>query len=323
MQMKTLMTAAALASSVSGAILPPAEAATLQRVQFESHGQRLVGDLYLPNRPKPGKRLPAIVVTGAWTTVKEQMPGRYAAELADRGYAALAFDFRGWGQSEGSPRQEEKPERKTEDIMAAAAYLVSRPDIDADRIGGLGVCASAGYLAGAAIRSQHLRSIAFVAPWLHDSELAEQIYGGAAKVTDLLATSDRASTRFATTGEATLVVSASMTDSSALMFQIPYYNERPRGQIPEWTNQFNVSSWRPWLTFDALAIAPSLSKPFAMVMSDAAALPKSARQFYAATRGDKRELWIDNASQFDFYDAGPVVKRSADFVVEHFRRTLD
>ena len=45
-----------------------------------------------------------MIVTGTWTTVKEQMAGIYARELANRGLAALAFDFTGWGESGGAPQ---------------------------------------------------------------------------------------------------------------------------------------------------------------------------------------------------------------------------
>lgn len=66
--------------------------------------------------------LPAAVVTGAWTTVKEQMAGTYARELAARGFAALTFDLSGWGQSDGEPRYVEDYVQKTADIKEAAGF---------------------------------------------------------------------------------------------------------------------------------------------------------------------------------------------------------
>jgi len=319
--MKTaLLAAASLAAAIASS---PAEAAVSKRVVFESAGQRLVGDLYLPDSYKPGARLPAIVVTGAWMTVKEQMPARYAAELADRGYAALAFDFRGWGQSEGAQRQLESPTLKTEDIAAAAAYLSTRPEVDASRIGGLGICASAGYMAGAVAASPHLRSMALVAPWLHDAPIVEQVYGGRDGVAKLTETGREAAVRFARSGVSTLVPAASVTDERAVMFKAPYYTERERGLIPEWRNEFDLASWEGWLTFDAVSIAPRLGvKPVAMVHSDAAAIPQGARSFYGKLTGAKRELWLDNVGQLDFYDRDAPVTRSADFVAAHFSQTL-
>jgi len=317
---KTLM----LAAVAAVAALTPAEAATSKRVVFESAGQRLVGDLYLPDGYKAGTRLPTVVVTGAWMTVKEQMPARYAAELADRGYAALAFDFRGWGQSEGTERALESPTNKTADIVAAAAYLATRPEVDAARIGGLGICASAGYMAGAVAASPHLKSMALVAPWLHDAAVVDEVYGGREGVTKLIGTGRQAADRFARTGVATTVPAASTTDKTAIMQQAPYYTDRTRGLIPEWENRFNLASWEGWLTFDAVSIAPRIGdKPAAIVHSEAAAIPQGARRFYAGLIGPKRELWLENVGQLDFYDRAEPVTRAADFVARHFAQTLN
>lgn len=73
-----------------------------ESVSFQSNGVTLKGTLYKPesaNGPQP-----AAIVTGAWTTVKEQMSGTYARELAARGVVSLAFDFTGWGESGGERR---------------------------------------------------------------------------------------------------------------------------------------------------------------------------------------------------------------------------
>lgn len=65
---------------------------SLRRVRSANQaGDRLVGDLYLP--AATAGDLPALAVTGSWTTVKEQMASLYAQRLAQRGFAALAFDF--------------------------------------------------------------------------------------------------------------------------------------------------------------------------------------------------------------------------------------
>ncbi|HYC01906.1 MAG TPA: CocE/NonD family hydrolase [Azospirillaceae bacterium] len=322
--MKTLIAAAVTAAALATTALSgTAEAATSKRVVFESQGQRLVGDLYLPDGYKPGDRLPAVIVTGAWMTVKEQMPARYAAELADRGFAALAFDFRGWGQSEGAVRNLESPVEKTRDIVAAAAYLATRPEIDATRIGGLGICASAGYMADAVAGSPNLRSLALVAPWLHDRALVDQVYGGREGVAKLVAVGRDAAERQARTGQAVTLPAASKTDRSAVMFDVPYYTERDRGLIPEWDNRFNLASWEGWLGYDAIAIAPKLgTKPAAIVHSEAAAIPDGAKRFHAALTGPKTQLWLKDVGQLDFYDRDQLVRQAADFVADHFRTTL-
>ena len=313
--MKTFLATTAVAVTL---ISHSAESATKKRVSFESAGQTLAGDLYLPDTYKEGEKVPGVVITGAWTTVKEQMPGRYAAELASRGYAALTFDFRGWGQSPDTIRFLEDPARKTEDINAALDYLASRPEIDAARIAGLGICASAGYMSDAALQNANVKSLALVAPWLHDAEIVEAVYGGAEGVSGLIQSGRDA----ARADKPVIIEAASTTNENSLMYQAPYYTETDRGLIPEYDNRFNVASWEGWLTFDALRTADKLEKPTLLVHSEAAAIPQGAKQ-YAERMGDNATaIWLDDVTQFDFYDGPEAVKTSADAVSDHFARTL-
>ena len=83
---------------------PPPDVVSRRDVSFSVGSDRVAGHLYLPSRFDGSERIPGVVVTGAWTTVKEQMAATYAAEMAGRGFAALTFDFRGWGASSGAPR---------------------------------------------------------------------------------------------------------------------------------------------------------------------------------------------------------------------------
>ncbi|MEO0372123.1 MAG: alpha/beta hydrolase, partial [Pseudomonadota bacterium] len=142
----TLSTAAALMAATSA--LAQVETRT---VQFQNEGTMLSGTLYLPEG-HDGTALPTVVVTGAWTSVEEQMPSIYAREMVERGFAAFTFDFRGWGKSGDLPegvRFVESPEAKTSDIRAAFEHLVTVPEVDPSQLNGLGICASAGYMVDA------------------------------------------------------------------------------------------------------------------------------------------------------------------------------
>ena len=89
---------------------------------FVNGTDRLVGVLYLP----PDRdAVAAVVTTGPLTSVKEQATGNYAQALAERGFAALAFDHRTFGESEGDPRQFENPEGKAGDVSAAVTALAA------------------------------------------------------------------------------------------------------------------------------------------------------------------------------------------------------
>ncbi|WP_420963729.1 alpha/beta hydrolase [Brucella sp. IR073] len=290
-----------------------------RRVFFNNEGVPLVGTLYLPADYRPGERRPGVLVTGAWTSIKEQMSGLYAREMAERGYAALAFDFRGWGESGGTIRFKEDPVSKTSDIVAAGRFIASLPEVDAGRIAGLGICASAGYMAQAASGNANFVGVALVAPWLHDAGIVQQIYGGPEGVAALIATSQEAEAA-ERDGQPRIIAAASMTDQNSLMYQIPYYTESHRGLIPAYDNKFNVASWEPWLTFDSVAIGARLDKPTLIVHSEAAAVPQGAHAFFALLQGQKSALWLEDVSQFDFYDNPEDVTRAVEAVAAHFHR---
>ena len=93
------------------------------RFTFQSEGETLVGDLFLPADGEPAG---VLVAVGPLTSVKEQAGGTYAQAMAERGHAALAFDYRYFGESGGQPRQFESPEANIEDIKSAATACARR-----------------------------------------------------------------------------------------------------------------------------------------------------------------------------------------------------
>lgn len=319
----TIALATGLACS-SGCSVPTADAAEVRqvRVEFTSDGVPMVGDLFLAPDASEANPGPAVVVSGAWMTVRQQMASTYARELAENGYTALVFDYRGWGESGGERRQFEDPAAKIADTRAAVEYLTGRPETDDTRIGGLGICASSGYLVHAATQLPQLRSVALVAPWLHDRAVVEETYGGQEGVAELAAAGDAADDHYRRTGEQQFVAAASTTDENAIMFGVEYYTEPDRGMIPQWRNVADPAFWNGWLDFDAVAAAPTLRQPFFMVHSDAAAIPQGAKRFYSQVAAPKGELWLDGVSQFDFYDQPAPVQTATGAVLAHFDETL-
>ncbi|MEM8964007.1 MAG: alpha/beta hydrolase [Acidobacteriota bacterium] len=288
---------------------PTPQGVIVEPVTFPSNGVDLQGTLFKPaNAAQP---LPGVVVAGAWTTVKEQMAGTYARELAARGLIALAFDFTGWGESGGTRRYVEDPVVKTADIHAAASYLAGRDDVRADALTGLGVCASSGYMAEVVTDGDNLAKLALVAPWLHDAEMATVIYGGPDAAAGLIAASEAE----AGSDAPTVLTAASTSDDTAPMYQAPYYTEEDRGLIKEYDNQFSVLSWKPWLTYDGQASADRLSKPMLMVGSSGMALPAGAEAYERRTKASVERVWFgEDVNQFDFYDRADIVSAAADAV---------
>lgn len=121
------------------------ELVDVKKVHFKNRfGIELAGDLYLPKN-KSKEKLPAIAVSGPFGAVKEQVSGRYAQAMAERGFIALAFDPSFTGESKGNPRDVASPDINTEDFSAAVDYLSNLDEADPDKIGIMGICGFAGF----------------------------------------------------------------------------------------------------------------------------------------------------------------------------------
>jgi fermentation-respiration switch protein FrsA (DUF1100 family) len=114
-----------------------------EAVEFLSGGETVRGDLYLPDGPGP---FPAIVMAGGWCYVKELRQPDYAKEFVAHGFAALIFDYRRLGASEGEPRQHLDPWDQIEDYKNAISFLETLPVVDAERIGAWGISYSGGHV---------------------------------------------------------------------------------------------------------------------------------------------------------------------------------
>ena len=98
--------------------------------------------------------------------MKEQASGLYAQELAERGFLTIAFDPSFTGESGGSPRYVASPDINTEDFCAAVDWLSVRDDVDASRIGILGICGWGGLALNAAAVDTRIK--AAVASTMYD-----------------------------------------------------------------------------------------------------------------------------------------------------------
>ena len=129
---------------------PKSDKVNHSKVTFVNrYGITLAADLYVPKTTAGGK-LPAIAVSGPFGAVKEQSSGLYAQTLAERGFLTIAFDPSFTGESGGQPRSVASPDINTEDFSAAVDYLATRPDVDAGRIGIIGICGWGGFAINAA-----------------------------------------------------------------------------------------------------------------------------------------------------------------------------
>ena len=262
---------------------------------------RLAGEVFR-NTDRLDVRQPAVIVTGSWLTVKEQMATTYAMRLAERGYTAFTFDFAGFGQSTGAPRQAEIPDRKIQDLIAAVDFVSTLSFVEPDTVTHLAICASAQYGLAALARGSRAARFISVAGWYHDVTSVAPFYGGLEGVAARLDTSSRALERYLSTGEVETVLAYKAGDQSAAMFfELDYYANPSRGAVSEWKNEMATLSWSYWFTFDGVSSADWVASPTLMVHSDGSVFPDNVRSICDRLRGPKQLVWSEGF-QTDFYD---------------------
>lgn len=127
-------------------------------VHFDSDGLRLSALLWSPERGEAPERRPGVVMACGFGGMKEfSVPG-FARCLAEAGYVALTFDYRGFGESEG-PRWRLIPSEQVRDLSNAATFLCAQDDVDPVGIGIWGVSFGGGNAVAAAATDARFRCV--------------------------------------------------------------------------------------------------------------------------------------------------------------------
>jgi uncharacterized protein len=296
-------------------------------VTFPSAGLNLAGHLYTPDDAEGS--WPAIVVSHPMSGVKEQAAGLYAEHLARAGYVTLAFDAAYQGESEGSPHLLEDPAHRSEDIKAAVTFLSLRDDVDPDRIGALGICASGGYLAPAAATDHRIKAVATVSA----VDTGDVFRNGVGRTQDpailqgMLDAAAVARTEEARGGAPRLAQIHPDTEEQArALGQHTYdgweYYRTPRGSHPRSENFFVLRSIDLIAQFTAFEtielIAP---RPLLMIVGTEAATAYLSQEAIEKAQEPKELYWIEGATHVDLYDkqeyVPTAVAKLTDFFATH------
>ncbi len=132
----------------------------IHRINYQLNGLKIAANVYTPANYDAEKKYPALVVAHPNGGVKEQVAGLYSQRMAEKGYICLAFDAAYQGDSEGEPRNTDKPANRIEDIRRAADILAQYPGVDAQRMGILGICGGGGYTLKAAQTDKRFKAVA-------------------------------------------------------------------------------------------------------------------------------------------------------------------
>ncbi|WP_410590902.1 alpha/beta hydrolase [Amycolatopsis sp. lyj-23] len=299
-------------------------------VGFDSAGIPLAAHLHTPDAPAAGP-LPAIVVGHPGTGVKEQASGTYARLLAERGFVTLAFDAAHQGESGGLPRGLEDPAQRVEDFKAAVSFLATREDVDAERIGLLGICASGGYSLAAAGGDHRVKAVATVC----GVDVARQFRYGADGTQDpavfqgLLDLAAQARTAAARGDDPGVmpVFPETAEQAGALGGEhgvegFEYYCT-PRGAHERSAKHLTWPSVDKLASFDAFHAVPLIApRPLLQIAGTRAVTSWMAVEVHQRAAGPKELHWIEGASHVDLYDKKEYSDPAVEKLAGYFRSAL-
>lgn len=272
-------------------------------------GITLAADMYKP-KDAEGK-LPAIAVSGPFGAVKEQASGLYAQTLAERGFLTIAFDPSYTGESGGKPRNVASMDINTEDFSAAVDFLVTRDDVDAEKVGILGICGWGGIAINAAAIDTRIK--ATVASTMYD--LTRVTRGGYNDANDNA--ESRSAMRKALNAQRTedykngyynRQVSTTRPSDDAPLFMQQYfdYYRTERGFHPRAVNfvdGWNTTSSLSILNTTLLDYAGEIENAVMIVHGEIAHSRYMGETAYQKLKGDNKKLLIvPGANHTDLYD---------------------
>jgi len=298
-----------------------------EKVHFQSEGLKVVGTLFRPQNSKEEEvSLPAILVAGAMSGVKEQVAGQYAERIAKDGYVTLVLDHRHFGESEGEPRQHEDPAKKLEDFKNAISFISSLKGIDRERIGACGISMGGGYMLQLAAFDRRIKSVSIVASGLNLADTLLEMLGKESFV-NFLKEFNNARQRHYDTGEVQYIPAVATDNKPAAMIgdePFEYYGTS-RAWSPGWVNRYTTESIENLMSYNAIPYARHVSPTPLLIIhgkNDKYCLPKFAQEVYDLADEPKEILWLDTSNHIDLYDNEKYVGPAISKIVEWFNKYL-
>ncbi|WP_245746398.1 alpha/beta hydrolase [Nocardia altamirensis] len=290
-------------------------------IEFQSAGTTVRGWLYRPSAT--GAAAPVVILAHGLGAVKEMRLDAFAERFAAAGFAALVFDYRHFGASDGAPRQLLSIGRQLDDWSAAIDYATSLDGIDPTRIALFGTSFSGGHVLRVAANDRRVAAVVSQCPFTDGPASAPTVgfrplLGIAVRaILDVAASMlRRPPVTVPLTGAPGQVALMNAPDAA------PGYN----GLVPQQFTHVNEVAARIGLTLPLYRPGRSLRKIgvpvfLGVCLEDSVAPPRRTLR-YAAQAGTNVEVHEYPAGHFDIYvppHFDEVVGDEAAFLVQHLR----
>jgi alpha-beta hydrolase superfamily lysophospholipase len=256
--------------------------------------------VYTPDDLAQGESRAAVLLCHGYTGVKDLYLPDNAASLNQAGYVAMTFDYKGWGDSEGT-RNRLAPYSRVMDVQAAMTYLGCQPEVDEERIGLYGTSyggATVSWVGAVDQRAKCIVSVVGVghgARWMSRVRRVDEWF-------DLLERSAEDRVKRATTGELEYVDRSDILlpdrQSAELAAAARRNNPAAVGTIPiEYVD--DTIGFNPEWIVDKISPRPIL---FITSDNDRLVLPEESEQLYAHAKDPKKLVMLKGYGHYEVYN---------------------
>jgi hypothetical protein len=293
-------------------------------IEFNAEGTILRGWLYRPEGAGDAP-VPGIVMAHGYSAVKEMYLDSFAEVFAAAGLAALVFDNRNFGASDGEPRQEIDPWEQIRDYRHAVTFMTTLPGIDRNRIGVWGSSYSGAHCMVLGAVDRRIRCVVSQVPLASGSANAARLVRSDFMAGLRAALDADREARFAGKEPGMIPVVAEDPLAPSVLptpDSWQWFTETGKTRAPSWRNEVTLRSVDTFLEYEPGAYAPLISPtPFCMVVAEKDVLTPTdlAIGAYQQAR-EPKQLVILPGGHFDAYTGDGFAQSSAaarDWFVTH------
>jgi dienelactone hydrolase len=311
--------------SAPAAAAPPGDAVALADgtrrldLRFACGDADCAGWLFLP---AGAERPPVVVMAHGFAGTRDVALPLFAERFAREGIAALVFDYRGFGDSGGSPRQLVDPWRQLEDWRAALSFARGREDLDGTRVALFGSSLGAGHALLTAAEDGNVRAVVAQAPLVDSSAEGEATFYGVGWLARLLFTGWADLARAGLGFENILIPAIAPGDGFGMIVDDGAFASFEKLVVPGSTYR-NAVVAHSVFTFDDYDPAPSAAEirvPILLVASRGDRFAPYAAVEAFASRAAAARIETIEGDHFDVYSsplAETVAGVEAGFLAEH------
>lgn len=291
-----------------------------ESILFSSEGVQCAAHLYWPTTLAAEQKVPVVVMAHGFSLVKEAYLPKYADEFTKAGLAVFAFDYRFFGESEGSPRQQLIPGEQIKDYRNAITFVSQHPRIDTSRIGIWGTSYSGGHVLHTAAVDRRVKAVVAQVPTINGWRGASRKMGPEKMAAFVSMLEAYRTARYNGAEQRYINVVTDRGEPAAQPSEESYHWFTAMSQIaPNWENRITLDSMESYLEYNPAGLIDIIAPtPLLMIAAEEDAVtPPDLAQAAFERAGEPKKWLLVPGGHFDIYD-GPSFASASSAAAEWF-----